>query len=312
MASMFFEVSTRTSCSFSAAMQRLGGSVISLDFSMSSLQKGESFSDSVMMMSGYSDVIVIRHPTPGVMTEAANLCRKPIINAGDGVGEHPTQALLDVFTIREEVGTVDGLTVTMVGDLKNGRTVHSLARLLTQYRVNIRYVSPDSLKMPDDVKQYVAVRGISQEESTALEDFLSDTDVLYMTRIQQERFSSEEEYKKVCDQYIITSETMRRAKKEMRVMHPLPRGNEIHPEFDSDPRAAYLRQAENGMYIRMALLANVLGKCVPAFQPVSIPEFLYSIWFFSSPEPKAQVSFSDQNLSVVCRRYCCRCRCRRR
>ncbi|XP_062585752.1 CAD protein-like [Saccostrea cucullata] len=128
--------------------------------------------------------------------EAVKLCRKPIINAGDGVGEHPTQALLDVFTIREEIGTVNGLTITMVGDLKNGRTVHSLARLLTQYRVNIRYVSPDSLKMPDDVKQDVAARGISQEESTALEDFLSDTDVLYMTRIQKERFSSEEEYKK--------------------------------------------------------------------------------------------------------------------
>ncbi|XP_061197574.1 CAD protein-like isoform X1 [Saccostrea echinata] len=261
MASMFFEVSTRTSCSFSAAMQRLGGSVVTLDSSMSSLQKGETFSDSVMMMSGYSDVVVIRHPTPGVMTEAVKLCRKPIINAGDGVGEHPTQALLDVFTIREEIGTVNGLTITMVGDLKNGRTVHSLARLLTQYRVNIRYVSPDSLKMPNDVKQDVAARGISQEESTAIEDFLSDTDVLYMTRIQKERFSSEEEYKKVCGQYIITPETMRKAKKKMVVMHPLPRVNEIHPEFDSDPRAAYFRQAENGMYVRMALLAIVLGKC---------------------------------------------------
>ncbi|XP_056008763.1 CAD protein-like isoform X3 [Ostrea edulis] len=261
MASMFFEVSTRTSCSFSAAMQRLGGSVISLEASTSSLQKGESLVDSVMMMSGYSDVIVIRHPTPGVMTEAAKLCRKPVINAGDGVGEHPTQALLDVFTIREEIGTVNGLTITMVGDLKNGRTVHSLARLLTQYRVNLCYVSPESLKMPEDIKKDIAARGVSQGESTALEDFLPDTDVLYMTRIQKERFSSEDEYRKVCGQYTITPETMRKAKKKMVVMHPLPRVNEIHSELDSDPRAAYFRQAENGMFVRMALLAIVLGKC---------------------------------------------------
>eukprot|EP00105_Crassostrea_gigas_P002518 XP_011415078.1 PREDICTED: CAD protein isoform X1 [Crassostrea gigas] len=261
MASMFFEVSTRTSCSFSAAMQRLGGSVVTLESSMSSLQKGESLHDSVMMMAGYSDVIVMRHPTPGVMTEAVKMCRKPVINAGDGVGEHPTQALLDVFTIREEIGTVNGLTITMVGDLKNGRTVHSLARLLTQYRVNLCYVSPESLKMPEDVKRDVTAKGVSQAEFTSLEDVLSDTDVLYMTRIQKERFVSEEEYKKVCGQYVIVPETMRKAKKKMVVMHPLPRVNEIHPELDSDPRAAYFRQAENGMYVRMALLALVLGKC---------------------------------------------------
>ncbi|KAL3861535.1 hypothetical protein ACJMK2_007564, partial [Sinanodonta woodiana] len=232
MASLFFEASTRTSCSFSAAMQRLGGTVIHLDEANSSVQKGESMDDTVKIMSGYADVLVIRHPSPGAVTATARSCRKPVINAGDGTGEHPTQALLDIFTIREEIGTVNGLTITMVGDLKNGRTVHSLARLLTQYRINFKYVSPPSLSMPEDVKSYVANRGIRQEEYTNLEEAISDTDVLYMTRIQKERFTSMDEYNKVCC-----------------------------PVFDTDPRAAYFRQAENGMYVRMALLSLVLGKC---------------------------------------------------
>ncbi|KAK3581322.1 hypothetical protein CHS0354_016168 [Potamilus streckersoni] len=261
MASMFFEASTRTSCSFSAAVQRLGGTVIHFDEANSSVKKGESMDDTVKIMSSYADVLVIRHPSPGAVTAAAQCCRKPVINAGDGTGEHPTQALLDIFTIREEIGTVNGLTITMVGDLKNGRTVHSLARLLTQYRVNFKYVSPPSLRMPEDVKYYVAERGIRQEECISLEEALSDTDVLYMTRIQRERFTSVEEYDKVCGSYIVSPELMTRAKKKMVVMHPLPRLNEISPAFDSDPRAAYFRQAENGMYVRMALLSLVLGKC---------------------------------------------------
>ncbi|XP_067677512.1 multifunctional protein CAD-like [Haliotis asinina] len=261
MASLFYEVSTRTSCSFSAAMQRLGGAVVALNDATSSSKKGETLQDTVAMMSGYADIIVIRHPEPGAVSTAAGASRKPVINAGDGTGEHPTQALLDVFTIREEIGTVNGLTITMVGDLKNGRTVHSLARLLTLYRVNLRYVSPRFLQMPEDVQQLVRSRGIRQEVFNSLEEALSDTDVLYMTRIQKERFTSLQEYEQACGQFIVTPEVMTKAKKKMVVMHPLPRVFEISSSFDSDPRAAYFRQAENGMYVRMSLLALVLGKC---------------------------------------------------
>lgn len=260
MASMFYEVSTRTSSSFAAAMQRLGGSVVHFCESTSSTQKGESLADSVQTMSCYADVLVLRHPTPGAVEAASRHCRKPLINAGDGVGEHPTQALLDVFTIREELGTVNGMTITMVGDLKHGRTVHSLAKLLTQYRITLRYVAPKNLHMPDEIVNFVASKGIKQEEFESIEEALSDTDVLYMTRIQKERFASEEEYKACFGQFVLTPHIMTGAKRKMVVMHPLPRVNEISPEVDSDPRAAYFRQAENGMYIRMALLATVLGR----------------------------------------------------
>lgn len=260
MASLFYEVSTRTSSSFAAAMQRLGGSVIFMKEQDSSAKKGESLEDSVQVMSSYCDVVVIRHPQPGAVQKAAEHCRKPVINAGDGVGEHPTQALLDVFTIREEIGTVNRLTVTMVGDLKNGRTVHSLAKLLCLYDVTLRYVSPAALSMPESIKEYVRKKGIHQEEFSSLTDALPDTDVLYVTRIQRERFESQEEYEKVFGSYVITPQILTEAKEKMVVMHPLPRVNEISVEVDSDPRAAYFRQAEYGMYIRMALLALVLVK----------------------------------------------------
>uniref|UniRef100_A0A3P8ZFQ1 Multifunctional protein CAD n=1 Tax=Esox lucius TaxID=8010 RepID=A0A3P8ZFQ1_ESOLU len=260
MASMFYEVSTRTSSSFAAAMQRLGGSVVHFCEATSSSQKGESLADSVQTMSCYADVLVLRHPMPGAVETAARHCRKPVINAGDGVGEHPTQALLDVFTIREELGTVNGMTITMVGDLKHGRTVHSLARLLTQYRITLRYVAPKNLHMPNEIIDFVASKGIKQEEFESIEEALPDTDVLYMTRIQKERFASEEEYNACFGQFILTPHIMTGAKRKMVVMHPLPRVNEISVEVDTDPRAAYFRQAENGMYIRMALLATVMGR----------------------------------------------------
>uniref|UniRef100_D4A8A0 Multifunctional protein CAD n=1 Tax=Rattus norvegicus TaxID=10116 RepID=D4A8A0_RAT len=260
MASMFYEVSTRTSSSFAAAMARLGGAVLSFSEATSSVQKGESLADSVQTMSCYADVVVLRHPQPGAVELAAKHCRRPVINAGDGVGEHPTQALLDIFTIREELGTVNGMTITMVGDLKHGRTVHSLACLLTQYRVSLRYVAPPSLRMPSSVWDFVASRGTKQEEFESIEEALPDTDVLYMTRIQKERFGSSQEYEACFGQFILTPHIMTRAKKKMVVMHPMPRVNEISVEVDSDPRAAYFRQAENGMYIRMALLATVLGR----------------------------------------------------
>ncbi|XKL69172.1 hypothetical protein PGB90_006941 [Kerria lacca] len=261
IASIFYEVSTRTSCSFSVAMQRLGGRVVQVNESSSSVQKGESLEDTIEVMSGYVDCIVLRHPSPEALSKASTHCRKPLINAGNGTGEHPTQALLDIFTIREEIGTVNDLTITMVGDLKNGRTVHSLARLLTLYNVHLRYVSPPQLKMPKYVKQFVASRGIQQEEFTNLETVLPDTDVLYVTRIQKERFETEEEYNAVYGYYSVNPEIMACAKTKMIVLHPLPRCNEISAEFDTDPRAAYFRQAECGLYVRMALLAMLLGKC---------------------------------------------------
>ncbi|XP_050072288.1 CAD protein [Anopheles maculipalpis] len=260
MASIFYEASTRTSCSFAAAMQRLGGRVVHVDETSSSASKGESLEDSIQVIAGYADVVVLRHPLPGAVTRAAQHCRKPLINAGDGVGEHPTQALLDIFTIREEIGKVNGLTITMVGDLKHGRTVHSLARLLTMYSVNLRYVCPPGLEMPDHIREYVDKKGISQRQFDSLESAIVDTDVLYMTRIQRERFESEQEYEMCCGQLILTPQIMTMAKRRMIVMHPLPRVFEISVEIDSDPRAAYFRQAEYGMYVRMALLAMVLGR----------------------------------------------------
>ncbi|CAH8486396.1 unnamed protein product [Dicrocoelium dendriticum] len=260
MANMFFEPSTRTANSFAVAMQRLGGSVVHFTESVSSVVKGETLADTLRIMASYADCMVIRHPGKGAVQSAAHVVKdKPIINAGDGVGEHPTQALLDVFTIREEIGTVNGLTVTMVGDLAHGRTVHSLARLLCLYNVRLRYVTHcDELRMPDDVKQYVSSRGIPQEEMSDLAEALPDTDVLYMTRIQAERMKSANSL--TARQFVITPELMTRAKKSgMIVMHPLPRVGEISPTFDSDPRAAYFRQAEYGMYVRMALLATLLA-----------------------------------------------------
>lgn len=262
MASLFYEPSTRTSCSFQAAMQRLGGRVLSVqDNGASSIAKGESLADTVRTLECYTDIIVLRHPAVGAPQEAASYARHPIINAGDGVGEHPTQALLDVFTIREELGTVNNITVTFVGDLKNGRTVHSLARVLALYSVRIKYVSPEGLRMPSEVLEELASRGIEQSEHTQLTDaVMRDTDVLYVTRLQKERFSETEEYDSVKGAYTVTPKTLTRAKEHMIVMHPLPRVGEISTDVDSDPRAVYFRQMEYGMYVRMALLAIVLGK----------------------------------------------------
>jgi len=262
LALVFYEPSTRTSCSFAAAMQRLGGTVIQMnDLQSSSVAKGESLLDTVRTMASYADAVVLRHPEAGAAERAAQaLPKTPLINAGDGTGEHPTQALLDVFTIREELGTVNGLVITFVGDLRNGRTVHSLARLLALYQVRINYVSPRELRMPSQVLEEVATRGIEQREYTNLEDCLAETDVLYMTRLQRERFADPGDYERFNAFYVITPRTLTRAKDTMIVMHPLPRVNEIAPEVDSDPRAVYFRQMEYGMYVRMALLSMVLGR----------------------------------------------------
>jgi len=262
LANLFYEPSTRTQASFMAAMQRQGGAVIPIsEVRYSSVAKGESLPDTVRTLACYADVIVIRHPEVGSAALAAQYAGKPVINAGDGPGEHPTQALLDMFTIREELGRLDNLTVTMLGDLKYGRTVHSLARLLTRFDgIRLNYVSPDILRMPRDVMDEVAQKGITQTEHAALDKPLPATDVLYVTRVQRERFENPDLYNKVKEAFVITPEVMKPAKKDMIVLHPLPRVTEISMEFDADPRAAYFRQMEYGLYVRMALLAMVLGK----------------------------------------------------
>ena len=261
LANLFYEPSTRTSSSFTAAMERLGGSVIPInEVKYSSVTKGETLTDTVRTLECCADVIVLRHPETGSAAIAAKAMRKPLINAGDGAGEHPTQALLDAFTIREELKHFDNLTVTMLGDLKYGRTVHSLARLLSLFKVKLNYVSPDILKMPKEVMDEVNEKGISQNEFSALEKVLPETDVLYVTRVQKERFENADEYEKVKGAYVIDPAIMQAAKQKMIVMHPLPRVTEISMDFDDDPRAAYFRQMEYGLYVRMALLAMVLGK----------------------------------------------------
>ena len=261
LANLFYEPSTRTSASFTAAMERLGGSVIPInEVRYSSVSKGESLPDTVRSLEAYADVIVLRHPEEGATALAAQYTKKPIINAGDGVGEHPTQALLDLFTILEELGEVDGLTITLVGDLKYGRTVHSLARLLSRYTVTLNYVSPDILQMPDKIVTEIEGTGTTQTIHSDLDDVIGDSDVVYVTRVQKERFENAADYDAVAGAYVISPETMKRAKDRMALMHPLPRVREISIDVDDDPRAAYFRQMEYGMYVRMALLALVLGK----------------------------------------------------
>lgn len=261
LANLFYEPSTRTSSSFVAAMERLGGSVIAInEVTYSSVAKGESLPDTVRTLECYTDVIVIRHPEVGSAAIAAEASKKPVINAGDGVGEHPTQALLDAFTIHEDLGQMENLTVTMLGDLKYGRTVHSLSRLLSLYNAKLNYVSPEILRMPSEIIGELDAKGVKQAEHQTLDSVLPETDVLYVTRVQRERFESEDVYNSVKGAYVISRDVMKKAKPQMIVMHPLPRVNEISVDFDDDPRAAYFRQMEYGLYVRMALLAMVLGK----------------------------------------------------
>ena len=256
LASVFYEPSTRTSGSFNVAMQRLGGRVVEINEVSSSAKKGESLEDAIRVLSSYVDCVVLRHPGEGKVQDAAAKSHKPVINAGDGVGEHPTQALLDVFTIRDEIGTCNNLTITMVGDLKHGRTVHSLAKLLARlYKgISFRFVSPPNLGMPESIKKDLP----RFEEFPSIEKAIPETDVLYVTRIQKERFAEEEAYVKAKADYTIDASTLFDAKADLKILHPLPRVQEIDGQVDNDRRAAYFRQAENGLYVRMALLAMVL------------------------------------------------------
>jgi len=259
---LFYEPSTRTSASFIASMERLGGSVIPITqgVQFSSVSKGETLADTIRTLEQYSDVIVLRHPEVGSARIAADYSTVPVINAGDGAGEHPSQALLDLFTIQQELGRIDGLKIAMVGDLRFGRTVHSLTKLLTQYDVSLRFVSPEILRLPLVLMNEVKDAGLNVRETHDVADVIENADVLYVTRVQKERFNDLTQYEEVRNQYEITADLMQRAKEKMVVMHPLPRVGEIHYSVDSDPRAAYFRQVKNGMFIRMALLAMVLGK----------------------------------------------------
>jgi carbamoyl-phosphate synthase/aspartate carbamoyltransferase len=243
LCTMFFEPSTRTSGSFDAAMKRLGGEVVVVNESVSSTQKGESIADTVRTMGCYTDAIVLRHPNEESIDIAAKFSGVPVINAGNGSREHPTQAILDIFTIREELGTVNGLTITFVGDLKYGRTVHSLCELLSHYDVTINLVSPKSLKIPDNVRDSLKSRGQLNKVSNELSpELVASSDVIYCTRVQKERFPDVASYEQVKDAFVIDNKLLKGAKANMIVMHPLPRNNEIHEEVDFDPRAAYFRQ----------------------------------------------------------------------
>jgi len=257
MASLFFEPSTRTRLSFESAMIRLGGSVLSVENAgmTSSVVKGETIEDAAWTVASYADLLVIRHPTAGAVARAAAVVDVPVINAGDGPHEHPTQALLDMYTIHAELGRIDGLRIALVGDLKYGRAVRSLALLMAQTRDNeLIFISPPNVRVGDDVKAVLESAGVKYREETDLRHELPRLDVFYQTRIQRERFSSETDYQAARGRYVVDSAMMAEAAPRMVLMHPLPRVDEIAPEVDVDPRAAYFRQVGNGVYVRMALL----------------------------------------------------------
>jgi aspartate carbamoyltransferase catalytic subunit len=262
LATIFYEPSTRTRLSFESAMQRLGGAVISTENAreFSSAIKGETVEDTVRIVGGYADAIVLRHHEQGAAHRAAAVATVPILNAGDGPGEHPTQALLDLYTIRHELGRIDGLRVALVGDLRFGRTARSLARLLRLAEDSeLVFVSPAAVPMGEDVRRELDAAGVRWREETDLVDVLPEVDVVYQTRIQRERFATPQEYEAAKGVYIIDRAAMERLNPGAIVLHPLPRVDEITVDVDADPRAAYFRQAENGVYMRMALLCHVLG-----------------------------------------------------
>lgn len=261
LATLFFEPSTRTRLSFETAMLRLGGQVITVaDPKTSSAAKGESLADSVRTVEGYADIIVMRHPQKGSAEEAADAVQIPVINAGDGAGQHPTQALLDVYTIQKEKGKLEGLTVTLAGDLKNGRTVHSLVYLLARFGMRLLFVAPSALKMPSHITQDLQKMGVKITESDDLAGAMQESDVVYVTRIQKERFEDPDEYERLKGSYVVDMDMVRQSKSGITIMHPLPRVNEITTEVDEYEGAAYFRQAANGVPVRMALLALVSGR----------------------------------------------------
>jgi len=260
LATLFFEPSTRTRLSFESAMNRLGGNVVGFATSKAtSAEKGETLADTIKMADAYSDVIVLRHPNEGAARLASGFSSKPVINAGDGAGQHPTQTLLDLFTIKTEKKRIKGNNIVLVGDLKYGRTAHSLTYALAMFNATLTFVAPETLQMPKEILSYLKESGVEFRQSSSLENVVPDADVLYVTRIQKERFPDPEEYAKVAGIYRVDPEMLSNAKKDMIIMHPLPRVDEIVPEVDKTGHALYFKQAFNGVPVRMALLSLVLG-----------------------------------------------------
>lgn len=261
MASLFFEPSTRTRFSFETAMQKIGGNIISTTgVNFSSMAKGESLEDTIKTIERYCDIIIIRHPDKGSAKIAASSASIPVINAGDGPGEHPTQALLDFYTIKKTKREIDGLKIAMVGDLKYGRTIHSLLKLLSNYKSEFYLVSPGELKIPKEYLDILRRRKSNYIETDNIEKVIDKVDVLYMTRVQRERFDNQTEYEKLKSSFILDRNLLKQAKKDMIIMHPLPRVSEISTDVDNDKRAKYFEQVENGVYVRAALLAMTLNK----------------------------------------------------
>jgi aspartate carbamoyltransferase catalytic subunit len=261
LATLFFEPSTRTRLSFETAMHRLGGNVIGFSSAeSSSTAKGETLADTIRTVDQYADIIAMRHPQIGSAREAAAVAQAPILNGGDGAGQHPTQALLDLFTVREELGRLEGVTIALCGDLKNGRTVHAGVELYRHFGCRLLCVSPEQLRMPAEIVARLRGQGVAVEETADLEAALPQADVLYMTRIQKERFADAAEYERLKGSYVLSRGLIERLRPDVVVLHPLPRVNEITTDVDALPNAAYFRQVRNGVYVRMALIALVMGK----------------------------------------------------
>ncbi len=260
VASLFFEPSTRTRLSFETAIQRLGGRVIGFsEASSSSVSKGESLKDTILTVSRYADLIIMRHPIEGSSRHASDVSDKPVINAGDGSNQHPTQCMLDLYSIRKTQGTLENLNLFLVGDLKYGRTVHSLLQAMAQFNPVFNFVSPPSLRMPQEYKDFLDEKGIKYYEHDQLDDNINHADVVYVTRVQRERFSDPMDYEKVKNAYILKNSMLENTKPNLRILHPLPRVNEINTDVDSNEKAYYFDQAENGVYTRMAIMALMLG-----------------------------------------------------
>ncbi len=260
VATLFFEPSTRTRLSFESAANRMGARVIGFsDASNSSTAKGESLADTIRTVSCYADIIVMRHPIEGAARLASEVATVPVINAGDGANQHPTQCMLDLYSIQKTQGSLDNLNIALVGDLKYGRTVHSLVEAMCNFNTTFHLISPDSLKLPSAVKMHIKKRNLTYYQYTEIQEAIDKVDILYMTRVQRERFLDIQDYEKVKNSYILDKSMLKKVKPNMKVLHPLPRVNEIATNVDSMPQAYYFQQAQNGVYVRQALIAAILG-----------------------------------------------------
>lgn len=260
IASLFFEPSTRTRLSFESAVNRLGGRVIGFaEASNTSLSKGETLHDTITTISNYCDLIVMRHHLEGAAKYAGEIAKVPVVNAGDGANQHPSQTLLDLYSIKKTQGRLEDIDIMMIGDMKYGRTVHSLLHALSHFNPTFTFVSPDELKMPDEYKEFLQTKGISYTEKSVIDDSIRKADIVYMTRVQRERFQDPMDYEKVKNVYVLKNSMLEGTKPNMRILHPLPRVNEIDPDVDSNPKAYYFNQTENGVYTRMAIIAYLLN-----------------------------------------------------